>query len=351
MEVRTALLATAEAQLARGDLIAAIETFERAAAMLHAPDTEMGLVRAYMQAGQYRRALAFCAHAAGAHLEAPSASALYAWLLKVGGQSEVGERVLRDTLARAPQDAVALQARKAFDAPRPLASGVLLQPPHRMAPYEVMEPGQADPPSGARIVTSGVLINSATMALAPTAAAFTDQALWVRNGLGRTTQARVEREQPLSAMGVTVLRLDTALERGRPVQVVLRDPFAGSASFAIEYAGSSASQPAWPWLTEGFFGTLGNDPGHRRLNIDVSDGLGGGPILDASGRLAGMLVNGGDAQAMMVPESQWRMLQGGVVAAPESDRMAAEKIAARLMPADEAYEIGLRLAVQIIAAR
>ena len=82
MKERAALLDAAEAALARGDTEAALAGFERAAGMLHAPDTEMGLVRSQMQAGQYRRALAFAAHTAGAHLEAPAASALYAWLLR-----------------------------------------------------------------------------------------------------------------------------------------------------------------------------------------------------------------------------------------------------------------------------
>src|SRR6516225_1593164 len=106
MDARAKLLARAEGELARGEVTAATDTFERAAMMLHAPDTEMGLVRAYMQAGQYRRALAFCAHVAGAHLESGPAGGLYAWLLRAGGQGKVADRVLRETIERLPQDPV-----------------------------------------------------------------------------------------------------------------------------------------------------------------------------------------------------------------------------------------------------
>src|SRR5262245_62620692 len=71
---RSDLLRTGEAALARGDSAKALEAFERAAAMLHAADAEMSLVRVYMQNGAYRRAAALAAHAAGAHREEPAAT-------------------------------------------------------------------------------------------------------------------------------------------------------------------------------------------------------------------------------------------------------------------------------------
>ena len=76
MAERSALLARGEALLADGDTAAATLQLDRAAMMLHAPDTEMALVRAYLQAGDYRRALTFCAHTAGAHRETVASSAL-----------------------------------------------------------------------------------------------------------------------------------------------------------------------------------------------------------------------------------------------------------------------------------
>ena len=96
MREREALLAQAERELARGDAASAIGVLDRAAMMLHAADTEMALVRAYLQAGEYRRALAFCAHTAGAHRETAEPSALYAWLLHLGGQSAFARRTLAE---------------------------------------------------------------------------------------------------------------------------------------------------------------------------------------------------------------------------------------------------------------
>ena len=61
------VLAEGEQRLAAGDAAGAEAAFDRAAGAAHDHDVEISLVRAYMQAGDYRRALAFAAHAAGAH--------------------------------------------------------------------------------------------------------------------------------------------------------------------------------------------------------------------------------------------------------------------------------------------
>jgi hypothetical protein len=103
LQERTQLLARGEAALARSDTDTALAAFEAAANILHAADTEMGLVRTYMQTGQYRRALAFGAHTAGAHLDVVGGSALYAWLLHIGGQPVFAQRLMAQAQARAPE--------------------------------------------------------------------------------------------------------------------------------------------------------------------------------------------------------------------------------------------------------
>jgi hypothetical protein len=360
MDARAAVLRRAEAELAQGDTAAANETFDRAAMMLHAPDTEMGLVRTYMQAGQYRRALAFCAHTAGTHRESPSGGALYAWLLRAGGQGAFAERVLNETLARAPQDPVSLEVRRAFAEPRPQASGPLLQTPHRIAPQAVMAPGQAAVPEAARVVSSGVLIRDGTLALVPHAAVRSAPSgmVWVRNGLGQTTRARIDEtaSKTLEALGVAVLRVDAALEPPPSQTVALREPFAGSPGFAVEYAESGTAVPAWPWMSQGFFGALQANGGLRRLGIDLADGAHGGPVLDAQGRLAGIALPGPEREAVVLPASRWQDLPGIAAAGPPPSQPDAASPAAparpsAALPADQAYESGLRLALQVIALR
>lgn len=355
MEARSALLARAEAELARGEVAAATDTFERAAMMLHAPDTEMGLVRAYMQAGQYRRALSFCAHTAGAHLESGAAGALYAWLLRAGGQGEFAERVLQETLRRLPGDAVALDVGRAFTSPAPVATGILLRTPQRMAPLAVSERGQAIVPDSARMVSGGVLIGNGTMALVPSAPVQqgNTKTIWVRNGMGRTTLARADIAQPLASQGVTVLRLDTPLVVEGMLVMAPRDPFAGSAGFAFEYAAQENEQPAWPWLSQGFFGAFQGHEGRRKLGIGVAGSTYGGPVLDAAGRLAGMVLPDDANEIAMLPVSRWKdsLTSESPVAAATSSVPAATGRPGGAIPADEAYENGLRVALQVIVLR
>ena len=120
---RLALLARAQAELERGDANQALDDFERAAMMLHASDAELGLIRAAMQDGQYRRALAFCAHTAGEHTDDAEGGALYAWLLRIGGQGELAARVLAQTREQAPGDPLAAAVERAFATSPPVAAG------------------------------------------------------------------------------------------------------------------------------------------------------------------------------------------------------------------------------------
>lgn len=353
MDARAKLLAQAEGELARGETSAAIDTFERAAMMLHAPDTEMGLVRAYMQAGQYRRALAFCAHVAGAHLESGPAGGLYAWLLRAGGQGEFADRVLRETLGRLPQDPVALEVRQAFASSAPVATALLLRAPQRMAPQPL--PAGDVPPiaNAARVVSGGVLIGNGTMALVPSAALRPDtaKAIWVRDGLGRTTRAHADATQPLAPFAVTVLRLDPPLPGEGLPTLAPREPFAGSAGFAFEYPAQADATPAWPWLSQGFFGTMQNGDAPRKLGIGVAGVTHGGPVLDAAGRLAGTVLPGRGDEPAMLSASRWvDALPGsgnvaGPASAPQGSAIARPGGA---IPSDEAYESGLRSALQVI---
>ena len=167
MRERSALLRAAEAALASGNPAQALAVFEQAAMLLHAADTEMGLVRAHLQAGEYRRALAFCAHTAGAHLDSAPASALYAWLLRIGGQGVFAQRVLGEAAARAPSDPVVSAVVREFKRSWPTAMDELLAAPQRMAPYGMTEQGHAAVPKDARVAASGVLMDEGRRALVP----------------------------------------------------------------------------------------------------------------------------------------------------------------------------------------
>ena len=346
MPQREALLEAAETALARGMVSTAILGFEQAAMMLHAADTEMGLVRAWMQAGEYRRALAFCAHTAGAHLDSPAASALYVWLLRMGGQDAFARRVLVQTFERAPGDPVVDAVRQALESPSPAATGLLLDLPHRMAPLGTMQDAQPAP-GGAQLVSSGVLMGDGLQAMVPLAAIAGARRLWVRNGLGHTTEAAIDATpEALRAAGFAVLRLASKLDSGA-VPLAPKDAFAGSPGYVIAYAATRNASPAWPWLGQGFFGGFDGAAGMRKLGIALPAELYGGPVLNAYGELAGISVQGAVGQATMLPVSMFAAFARENTNAAQSIPAVGTAPAMR-MASDEVYERALRITLQVI---
>ena len=232
---RTDLLSAAEKSLERGDTVAAITALDRAALMAHSADTEIGLVRAYMQQGDYRRALAFAAHTAGAHRDEPAASALYARLLSVGGQGAFARRLFADT------------------------------PPHEarrsLAPYALALQGALPPPT-AQVLASGVLLSDGEHALLPLVRGLDERTpLWLRDGLGRSVEARIERR--IETLGLAVARLGAPLA-GPPLVAAAHDPFAGSPGYVVGFDADHDARPAWPQLHPGFIGGVMPDAHNTR---------------------------------------------------------------------------------------
>lgn len=291
MAERRGLLDAAEQALATGNAVAAQDALDRASLMLHAPDTEAGLVRAQLQAGAYRQALAFGAHAAGAHRrEWPAGTALYVWLLHAGGQSGVAQRLLNEALAEAPGDKDLLAVRFALTQAGPLASGVLDQPPIKLAPYAWGEAA----PAGTRVVGSGMLVANGQAALVPVSilpvaplGASPQARLWLRNGLGQTVSAyETARDETL---GVALLRLAAALTPP-DWTTAPREPFAGSPGSLVEFSADDAGAAAWPLLRQGFFARMPGPPGLRALGIAAASGPRGGPVIDLAGHWVGLAI-------------------------------------------------------------
>lgn len=340
MPQRVALLQRAQAELERGDAAQALDDFERAAMMLHAADAELGLIRAAMQDGQYRRALAFCAHTAGEHTDAADGSALYAWLLRIGGQEALARQSLADMRAHAPGDAVAAAVESAFGATPPVAAGVLLQPLHRMAPWAVDLDPETPLPASARFVSNGVLVDAGTAALVPQPALerVAHARLWVRNGLGQTVAVELDRgNDALTARGLARLTLRSALPVGPSRQAAGRPPFAGSPAYSLQFGDGSA--PAWPMLTQGFLGRPAGDTGLRQVGFASTPGA---AVLDSHGALIGITLASTHGPATWTP----------LPAAPTPESPAASPVphpGLVLTAPDEIYEAGLRRALQVLA--
>jgi tetratricopeptide (TPR) repeat protein len=350
---RAELLKKGELLLSRHKTTEALATFEQAALILHAADSEMAIVRSHMQAGEYRRALAFGAHTAGAHLDVVGGSALYAWLLYAGGQTQVAQRLLAEAQARSASNTLIAAVSAQLATNQPLAFGSLLALPTRLAPYSEA----SDIPKSARVIGSATLLPGGQSALVPSAFLLSAKAgVWLRNGLGQTTKATVT--QRLPALGLVVVKLSTTLPLPVDYTVAGRDAFAGSIGYAVEYAASSTSEAAWPVLRSGFLGGQAdaNDPASswRALGFDMPKGSRGGPVFDASGQLTGIALPRaaykGQAKAadLMVSVSALKTALGASFT-EQSSAMAAPQTAPPLKACmDRVYESALRSSLQVI---
>ncbi len=336
---RVALLAQGESALADDKVETALGAFDRAASMRHAADSEMALVRAYMQGGHYRRALAFAAHTAGVHTNAPGASALYAWLLLLGGQRAAAQRSLDGDGTRAPGDPGIVFVRAALHANARHTEDLPLVPPLRLAPY-----GSASGlPPKARVIGSGTLIDDGRRVLIPAATLPTGTEVWMRNGLGKLRRGRVERR--LLSLSVALVRLEGQLPFPDDMTLAPRDPFPGSIVYAVEFAVARDATPGWPMLHTGFAGRPLEDGQWRALGIALPEGPRGGPVFDAEGRLAGVAVPGRRGQDRLLLPSQLTGPPAGLLPPPKP---LAD---GRRLGIDEIYERSLRVSVQVLGVR
>ena len=347
LQERAELLKSGETLLAQMQVEGALQAFERAALILHAADTEIALVRTYMQAGDYRRALAFGAHTAGAHLDVVGGSALYAWLLHMGGQPAIAQRLLVETQARMPNHPVVQGVEEQLRSDSPRASGLLLALPTRLAPYG----GGQGLPAKARVRGTAVLVPGGQWALVPLGLVSRSGAIWLRNGLGQLAQARLGKRLP--AVGLGLLRLQTGLPFDEELVLAPQDAFPGSVGFAVEYVAAPDAEPAWPVLRTGFLGGVLPDGHGRKLGIGMPSGPRGGPVFDAAGRLAGMAVSAKPGLPdQVLPISQLRQALEQIPGRRANEAWAA--LPAQGAPAsaavDKIYETSLRTSLQVIAA-
>lgn len=363
---RAALLKQGELDLANLRVDVAQQAFEKAALILHAADSEIALVRSYMQAGEYRRALAFGAHTAGAHLDVVGGTALYAWLLHIGGQEAVAKSLLDTTATRIPNNTVIKKVQQQLASGTLLASADLLELPLRLAPYSapMKLPGQAQITASA-VLLPGDYANAGRFALVPlTELIGKERPLWLRNGLGQISAANVE--QRLPKLGVAVLRLATPLPLPEGLAIANSEAFPGSAAYAVQYPialGKPSAAPAWPQLHIGFVGGMAAPANaaseDRLLGVSLPGVARGGPVFNAAGQWIGVAVQAGQKNAdLLVTTEQLAKAFGGNASkfgiaprrAPGANGVTAAP-AAPAMSADRIYEASLKNTLQVIAAR
>ena len=325
-------LSNADRALMRGDAATAVASLDHAAS--HSAEAEALLVRAKLLLGRYRQALDLAGHSAGEHRESPGASALYAWLLSMGGQRTYALRMLKDLQSNGLADDVVAKTIDLLQSPSKAPGAALLSGPYRMVPDDIRDAERAAPSPHGHVISNAVLLGDGQHALVPWSVALAESnALRIRNGLGQSTTARLDRR--LDDGPLALVSLDTPLE---PVPILAASlaPFAGSPGWVVTFACAAPAQPAWPWMFAGFLGRQADDGTRQVSSAGAPADCTGAPVFDSAGRLLGVMAIDRRGASSMVPIGTLREDLG--FHGPEATQSP-----------DLIYERSLRSVLQVIA--
>ena len=333
------LVEQGEQALRTNDANAALRAYERAAALRHEAAAEWGLVRSWMQAGEYRRALAFSAHAAGAHAELAEGAGLYAWLLHIGGQTALAQQTLDAAVQLQPGHPLLAATAERLRDPAMQPDPRLLEGATRQAPYT-----DSSLPPQAHAMSSGLLLPNGRLALVPAEAVPQASTLWVRDATGHTVMARLSRVLP--ELGLAELAIDAPWREPNPplLPAAPRDAFPGSPQMAVEFAAraDAPALPTWPLLHIGFVGAWQSASVFALGSELASAGPHGGPVFDRAGRLIGVALCGADGRPTLLAASALRAVW------PQA--FAASPEVAPMSP-DAVYERATTMVLQLIVLR
>ncbi|MEC5386779.1 serine protease [Uliginosibacterium sp. H3] len=335
---------TLPAALLRAEQALALKSPDAAALFEHASHVagesataEVGMVRAYLAEGQYRRALAFAHLVQGEHTRSNEAMAWMAYLNDRSGQTGIALRMLE--VARATQqDDVALlcaQSEIFIDRQQAVRATTELdtwlarnaaQPPiialrHRASiaandkvsegvwrkllptAYSQRLPQLAtrdaestgtwitpwfdELPAGSWQTSSGFIVDSGTHVITALPAN-TSGEIRVRDAKGNLRRATVERA--LEDAGLVLLRLEQALPHDDAPLAIAPRLFPGSPFHAIGFPVRGSTYAALPTNTPGFFGRPAND-GQQGMLLGqaMPAGLASAPVFNANAQLAGFI--------------------------------------------------------------
>ena len=263
-----ASLEAANKALESGDAVSAVTIYEALTQQGESLEAELGLVKAALQAGEFRKAMSWATLVAGEHKDSAEAVRLLAYMQDRIGRSEHATTLLKESAA---------------------TSGSLSPAPPRVH----FEPFPAE---GRHILSTGngLIVDNGTRVLTysgviPEAAG----ALYVRNGLGKVRRA--ERE-PGATRDIVKLRL---AESFAPATAFPREQFIAPEGtrfcFALGYGPLTDPRSIYPAVAPGI--VFRADAGVANL-MQVTSAIGAGnagsPIFDARGRFMGVAVGNGD---------------------------------------------------------
>lgn len=286
-------LDSARRALAAGDPARAAEIYETLTRQGESLEAEIGLVRASLQAGEFRKASSWATLVAGEHTDSSEAVALLAYLHDRAGYTEQALATLKQLRADRPDDPIAAAALATVMIDRGGKVSAADEAASRNWPRPMFE---AIPVGKHRVLAGGngivveggqyVLTYSAVL---PKAAS----SIYVRNGLGKVRLA--VREPGNSKSALVRLKLTKPYPANWAISKdEIVSPEGTRFCFAFGYGASADLAGTYPAISPGLvFRADAGTGGLMQITSALGTGHVGSPVFDPRGRLLGLSVGTG----------------------------------------------------------
>jgi hypothetical protein len=318
--------------LSEGNTEKARLDLEKAGGHFHAIEIELGLIQTLMQAGEYRHALSAAAHTQAEHPDAIDSSLLYVWLMAIGGQTNPAKQLIETTRERHPKDTSLTLLLQQIKARQLIATELKTSTAIQLKPFT--------PENGAAInsrqyLATGILINNGTQAITWLSNTVRNKTLQLRNGLGRETNASIEKTFPNSKL--VILKLQKPLKTTNNITLANKTPFPGNPIYIVGFTPHNNDHADWPQLQVDILGTpTSTIDGYP---IHVQHASVGSAVFNQQGALIGVVND--DSKKMIVPLTE-------VLVAYKNLVNTAQPVSK--LPMDEIYESALSNTVQVLGA-
>ncbi|MDX1915235.1 MAG: hypothetical protein SFU55_06595 [Methylophilus sp.] len=289
------VLSQVQQHLQHGQASQARSLLEQTANALHSEAIETALILTHMQNGEYSHALSAAAHTQAEHVNIADTCLLYAWLLSIGGQTTFANTLLQENLARFPEHQ-SLRSMQSL-----LQGGTWNTAQLPKSEIAKFQPELVNPEKtylNASIIGSATLLDT-THAVMPYSLLSTKK-IWLRNGLGITVAASIEKTFP--AQNIALLKLASPIAMAKPIHQADAPPKLGGLAYIVGYVKTNqVDQAYWPILKTDIIG-MPNTAQHWTLH--VRQFYSGAPVWNDAGALIGITVTSDNGNTEILPIQQ-----------------------------------------------
>lgn len=292
---------------------------EQAIANFHAVETELAMIQTLMQAGEYRHALSAAAHTQAEHPDAIDSTLFYAYLLALGGQTVPACKLLEDSLQTQPHSPALNQLLVQIKQQRLNSQALSLNLSDddiQLYPFNDSISQTLNHVGNGAIVGDGTqaVTTLDTLKLGNPDANHLKPRVWIRNGLGKQTEAEVQQTFP--ELNLVLLKLKQPLTKNNAVAVVTQKPAAAGTPYYLSgYRLTAPQQADWPVIRIDILGTPNADTTYQ---THLSNLVAGSSAYNTSGELIG-IINQDPMTAKMVVMPLTSLLDHIQIAKPKDE--------------------------------